>query len=152
MGENGAGKSTLGKIIGGIYTADTGVIKIEGQEVHATDPLAAQKLGIALVHQELAFCPNLSVAENLQLGTTPQKFGFVDRARLAGRAQELMGEIGVDMDEHTPGAQLTTAQEQIVQIASAVGINARIIIFDLPTRSLSVNEREHLVYLTVRLN
>ncbi len=151
MGENGAGKSTLGKIIGGIYTADTGVIKIEGQEVHATDPLAAQKLGIALVHQELAFCPNLSVAENLQLGTTPQKFGFVDRARLAGRAQELMGEIGVDMDVHTPVAQLTTGQEQMVQIAAAVGINARIIIFDEPTSSLSVNESEQLFNLIGRL-
>src|ERR1700751_5244156 len=91
MGENGAGKSTLGKIIGGIYTADAGVIKIEGQEVHPTDPLTAQKLGIDLVHQELAFCPNLSVAENLQLGTTPEKFGFVDRTLLEKRARELMG-------------------------------------------------------------
>src|SRR6202047_3008602 len=102
MGENGAGKSTLGKIIGGIYTADAGVIKIEGAEVHPTDPLSAQRLGSALVHQELAFCPNLSVAENLQLGMTPERFGFVDRALLAARARELMGEIGVAWDGH-PG-------------------------------------------------
>jgi len=151
MGENGAGKSTLGKIIGGIYTADAGVIKIEGEEVHPTDPLSAQKLGIALVHQELAFCPNLSVAENLQLGMTPEKFGFVDRARLAARARELMGEIGVDMDVHTPVAQLTTGQEQMVQIAAAVGINARIIIFDEPTSSLSVHDSEQLFRLIGRL-
>lgn len=151
MGENGAGKSTLGKIIGGIYTADAGVIKIEGQEVHPTDPLSAQKLGIALVHQELAFCPNLSVAENLQLGTTPEKFGFVDRTILARRARELMGEIGVDMDVHTPVAQLTTGQEQMVQIAAAIGINARIIIFDEPTSSLSVHDSEQLFRLIGRL-
>ena len=151
MGENGAGKSTLGKIIGGIYTADAGVIKIEGEEVHPTDPLSAQRLGIALVHQELAFCPNLSVAENLQLGMTPERFGFVDRARLAARARELMGEIGVDMDVHTPVAQLTTGQEQMVQIAAAVGINARIIIFDEPTSSLSVHDSEQLFRLIGRL-
>src|SRR6202030_241911 len=71
MGENGAGKSTLGKIIAGVYSADQGVIKIEGHEVKPTDPRIAQSLGIALVHQELAFCPNMTVAENLQLGGFP---------------------------------------------------------------------------------
>jgi ABC-type sugar transport system ATPase subunit len=151
VGENGAGKSTLGKIVAGIYVPDSGVIKIEEKEVHPTDPLTAQRLGIALVHQELAFCPNLSVAENLQLGTTPEKFGFVDRSRLTTRARELMGEIGVDMDVQTPVAQLTTGQEQMVQIAAAVGINARIIIFDEPTSSLSVHESEQLFRLIGRL-
>jgi ABC-type sugar transport system ATPase subunit len=82
MGENGAGKSTLGKIIAGVTTPDEGVIKIEGQEVRPTDPRIAQELGIALVHQELAFCPNLSVAENLQLGTLPTVSGFVNRPKL----------------------------------------------------------------------
>jgi ribose transport system ATP-binding protein len=151
MGENGAGKSTLGKIIAGIYVPEAGTIQIEDQEVHPTDPLTAQRLGIALVHQELAFCPNLSVAENLQLGTTPEKFGFVDRARLATRARDLMAEIGVDMDVQTPVAQLTTGQEQMVQIAAAVGINARIIVFDEPTSSLSVHESEQLFQLIGRL-
>ena len=151
MGENGAGKSTLGKIIAGIYTADQGTIRIEGQEVRATDPLSAQKLGIAIVHQELAFCPNLSVAENLQLGTMPTRQGFVKRGRLRERAQELMREIGVDMDVSTPVAQLTTGQEQMVQIAAAVGVNARIIIFDEPTSSLSVHESEQLFSLMRRL-
>src|SRR6516165_286004 len=103
MGENGAGKSTLGKIIAGVYTADSGVIRIEGNEVKPTDPLSAQKLGIALVHQELAFCPNLSVAENLQLGTMPVKSGFVDRAQLKDRARALMHEIAADhIDVDTP--------------------------------------------------
>jgi ABC-type sugar transport system ATPase subunit len=151
MGENGAGKSTLGKIIAGIYTPDQGTIRIEGEEVRPTDPLTAQKLGIAIVHQELAFCPNMSVAENLQLGTMPTSGGFVRRDRLRERARELMREIGVDMDVSTPVAQLTTGQEQMVQIAAAVGINARIIIFDEPTSSLSVHESEQLFSLMRRL-
>jgi ABC-type sugar transport system ATPase subunit len=151
MGENGAGKSTLGKIIAGIYTADQGTIRIEGEEVRPTDPLSAQKLGVAIVHQELAFCPNLSVAENLQLGSMPTRQGFVERGRLRDRARELMHEIGVDMDVGTPVAQLTTGQEQMVQIAAAVGVNARIIIFDEPTSSLSVHESEQLFSLMRRL-
>jgi ABC-type sugar transport system ATPase subunit len=152
MGENGAGKSTLGKIIAGVYTPDRGVIKIEGNEVRPTDPLSAQKLGIALVHQELAFCPNLSVAENLQLGTMPTKSGFVDRAQLKDRARALMHEIAADyIDVETPLEQLTTGEEQMVQIASAVGVNARIIIFDEPTSSLSVHESEQLFSLLNRL-
>jgi ABC-type sugar transport system ATPase subunit len=151
MGENGAGKSTLGKIIAGVTTPDEGVIKIEGQEVKPTDPRIAQELGIALVHQELAFCPNLSVAENLQLGTLPSVSGFVSRPRLRERARALMGEIGADIDVDTPISQLTTGQEQMIQIAAAVGINARIIIFDEPTSSLSVNESEQLFSLIRRL-
>src|SRR5215469_9954578 len=86
MGENGAGKSTLGKIVAGIYTPDRGTVRIEGQEVWPTDPLSAQRLGIAIVHQELAFCPNLSVAENLQLGSLPSKNGFVQKSRMRERA------------------------------------------------------------------
>jgi ABC-type sugar transport system ATPase subunit len=151
MGENGAGKSTLGKIIGGIYTPDQGKITIDGHEVRPTDPLTAQKLGVAIVHQELVFCPNLSIAENLQLGTMPANRGFVERGKLRERAESLMSEIGVDIDVNTLVAQLTTGQEQMVQIAAAVGINANIIIFDEPTSSLSVNETKHLFDLIGRL-
>jgi len=151
MGENGAGKSTLGKIIAGVYTADQGVIKIEGQEVKPTDPRIAQGLGIALVHQELAFCPNMTVAENLQLGGFPTKAGFMNWGKLREKARTLLHEIGADIDVDTPLAQLTTGQEQMVQIAGAVGVNARIIIFDEPTSSLSTNESEHLFELMARL-
>jgi ABC-type sugar transport system ATPase subunit len=151
MGENGAGKSTLGKIIAGVYSADQGVIKIEGQEVKPTDPRIAQSLGIALVHQELAFCPNMTVAENLQLGGFPTKAGFMDWPKLREKARALLHEIGADIDVDTPLAQLTTGQEQMVQIAGAVGVNARIIIFDEPTSSLSTNESEHLFELMARL-
>jgi ABC-type sugar transport system ATPase subunit len=151
MGENGAGKSTLGKIIAGVYSADQGVIKIEGQEVKPTDPRIAQGLGIALVHQELAFCPNMTVAENLQLGGFPTKAGFMNWGKLREKARALLHEIGADIDVDTPLAQLTTGQEQMVQIAGAVGVNARIIIFDEPTSSLSTNESEHLFELMARL-
>jgi ABC-type sugar transport system ATPase subunit len=151
MGENGAGKSTLGKIVAGVYTPDVGTITIEGKEIRPTDPRIAQELGIALVHQELAFCPNLSVAENLLLGRAPARSGFVDKPKLREKAQALMKEIEADIDVDTPLAQLTTGQEQMVQIAGAVGLNARIIIFDEPTSSLSVHESEHLFALIARL-
>src|SRR5437870_8462576 len=86
VGENGAGKSTLGKILAGVYVADEGEIQLDGQALRAPNPLAARKLGIAMVHQELAFCPNLTVAENLCLGDLPRKLGgLLDRRRL--RAQ-----------------------------------------------------------------
>jgi ABC-type sugar transport system ATPase subunit len=151
MGENGAGKSTLGKIVAGVYTPDAGTITIEGKEVRPTNPRIAQELGIALVHQELAFCPNMSVAENLLLGRAPAKSGFVDRPKLREKAQALIKEIEADIDVDVPLAQLTTGQEQMVQIAGAVGLNARIIIFDEPTSSLSVHESEHLFALIGRL-
>ena len=151
MGENGAGKSTLGKIIAGVYTPDAGTIKIEGQEVKPTDPRIATELGLALVHQELAFCPNMTVAENLLLGQMPTKNGFVQKAKLREKAKALLHEIGSDIDPDTPLAQLTTGQEQMVQIAAVVGVNARMIIFDEPTSSLSSRESEHLFELMDRL-
>jgi ABC-type sugar transport system ATPase subunit len=151
MGENGAGKSTLGKIIAGVYTPDKGVIKLDGQEVKPTDPRIAQELGLAIVHQELAFCPNMTVAENLMLGSMPAKAGFVNWNKLRDRAKALLLEIGSDIDPDTPLAQLTTGQEQMVQIASCVGTNAKMIIFDEPTSSLSTRESEHLFELMERL-
>jgi len=151
MGENGAGKSTLGKIIAGVYTPDKGVVKLEGQEVKPTDPRIAQQLGLAIVHQELAFCPNMTVAENLMLGTMPAHAGFVNWSKLRDRAKALLHEIGSDIDPHTPLEQLTTGQEQMVQIASCVGTNAKMIIFDEPTSSLSTRESEHLFELMGRL-
>ncbi|HYY28043.1 MAG TPA: sugar ABC transporter ATP-binding protein [Chthoniobacterales bacterium] len=151
MGENGAGKSTLGKIIAGVYTPDKGVIKLDGQEVKPTDPRVAQQLGLAIVHQELAFCPNMTVAENLMLGTMPANAGFVNWSKLRDRAKALLHEIGSDIDPDMPLEQLTTGQEQMVQIASCVGTNAKMIIFDEPTSSLSTRESEHLFELMGRL-
>src|SRR5438067_7262845 len=125
VGENGAGKSTLGKILAGVYVTDEGEIQLDGKPVHAPDPLAARKLGIAMVHQELAFCPNLSVAENLCLGDLPRRAGFVRRAQMRERARAMLREIEADLDVDQPIGELSTGQEQIVQIAAAVGTSAQ---------------------------
>jgi ABC-type sugar transport system ATPase subunit len=151
MGENGAGKSTLGKILAGVYNADSGEILLEGRPIHPANPLVARELGIAMVHQELAFCPNLTVAENLCLGNLPRRAGWVDRARMRAQARTMLQEIEVDIDETAPIATLSTAQEQLVQIAAAVGTGARIIVMDEPTSSLSAHESEHLFDLIAQL-
>ncbi|HZV35190.1 MAG TPA: sugar ABC transporter ATP-binding protein [Verrucomicrobiae bacterium] len=151
IGENGAGKSTLGKILAGVYTADEGEILLDGQPIHADTPLAARRLGIAMVHQELAFCPNLSVAENLCLGDLPRKAGWLDRRKMREQARAMLAEIETDIDVDVPISQLTTGQEQLIQIAAALGTQARIIVMDEPTSSLSVKESENLFQLLGRL-
>src|SRR6266699_3081209 len=151
VGENGAGKSTLGKILAGVYVADAGEMQLDGKPVHAPAPLAARKLGIAMVHQELAFCPNLSVAENLCLGDLPRQAGWLDRRRMREQARAMLGEIEADLDVDRPISQLSTGQEQMVQIAAALGTKAQVIIMDEPTSSLSVRESEHLFELLAKL-
>ena len=151
MGENGAGKSTLGKILSGVYTADSGEIRLEGRVVDPVDPLAARALGIAMVHQELAFCPELSIAENLCLGALPGKAGWLDRGALRAEARRMLAGVGADFDVDRPIGDLTTGQEQLVQIAAAVGTGARVLVFDEPTSSLSVAESEHLFRLLADL-
>ncbi|HEV2292526.1 MAG TPA: sugar ABC transporter ATP-binding protein [Tepidisphaeraceae bacterium] len=149
MGENGAGKSTLGKILAGIYKPDDGRIFIKGKEVKLASPADALKAGVGMVHQELAFCPELSVAENLCMGIYPRRLGlFLDRKSMRQRASELLARIGVTtMDLDRPMRELTTAQEQLVQIAAAVGTDARVIVFDEPTSSLSEVDAQHLLAL-----
>ncbi len=144
MGENGAGKSTLGKIVAGIYQPDAGRLLIDGQPVRFRAPLDAAAAGVAIVHQELAFCPNLSVAENLFLGRMPSRRGLVDRRRMHDEARRMLDAVGLSLSPDTPMELLSTAQEQLVQIAAAVGRNARIIIMDEPTSSLSGVETERL--------
>jgi len=152
IGENGAGKSTLGKILAGILTADAGTVLLEGRPIAPDSPLAARALGIAMVHQELAFCPNLSVAENLCLGDLPtRRGGWVDRAALHQRARALLAEIGADLDPARLVGSLSTAQEQLVQIAAAVGTGARVIVMDEPSSSLSAGETHELFRLVRRL-
>ena len=151
IGENGAGKSTLGKILAGVYTADEGEIRLENKIIHPTNPLAARKLGIAMVHQELAFCPNLTVAENLCLGDLPNAAGWVNHNRMRDQARAMLHEIGAELDVDQPMSRLSTGQEQMVQIAAAVGVQAQIIVMDEPTSSLSVSESEHLFTLLGKL-
>ncbi len=151
VGENGAGKSTLGKILAGVETADAGEIRLDGKLIQPGTPLAARQLGIAMVHQELAFCPNLTVAENLCLGDFPRRLGWVDRAKMREKARAMLAEIEADLDLDAPMSRLSTAQEQIVQVAAALGVNAQVIVMDEPTSSLSVAESEHLFHLLAQL-
>jgi ABC-type sugar transport system ATPase subunit len=151
IGENGAGKSTLGKILSGVYVADSGEILLDGQTILAPNPLAARKLGIAMVHQELAFCPNLTVAENLCLGALPNRGGWLDRGEMRRQARAMLDQIEANIDVDLPISLLSTGQEQLVQIAAALGTNAQVIVMDEPTSSLSVRESEYLFTLLAKL-
>ena len=150
-GENGAGKSTLGKILAGIHTPDSGRLFIHGREVHFASPRDALAAGVGMVHQELAFCDNLSVAENLCLGSLPSRGGILDRKAMAERAESMLAEIGTTLDVWRRVGSLTIAQQQMVQIAMAVSGGARVIIFDEPTSSLSQTEADRLYALIGRL-
>jgi ABC-type sugar transport system ATPase subunit len=150
-GENGAGKSTLGKILAGIHSPDAGRIVLFGQPVAFSGPEQALAAGVGMVHQELAFCENLSVAENLCLGSLPASRGFVDRTEMRQRAERMLAAIDADIDVRARVGALTTGQQQMLQIASAVGTGARVIVFDEPTSSLSQHEADKLYELIGRL-
>lgn len=150
-GENGAGKSTLGKLLSGIDRPDEGTIEVDGRAVRFNSPADALAAGVAMVHQELASCSNLSVAENLCLGKLPARWTFVDRGAMHARAVELLADIGAEIDTAKPMSSLSVAEQQLVQIASAVGSGARVIVFDEPTSSLSEGEAARLYDLIPRL-
>jgi ABC-type sugar transport system ATPase subunit len=150
-GENGAGKSTLGKILAGIYAPDEGRLFVNDREMRFAGPRDAFAAGVGMVHQELAFCENLSVAENLCLGALPVSRGLVDRRAVARRAREMLAAIGAELDVTRRLGELPIAQQQVVQIAVAVGGGARIIVFDEPTSSLSQVEAERLYELIAQL-
>jgi ABC-type sugar transport system ATPase subunit len=156
-GENGAGKSTLGKMLAGIHTVDEGQLRLHGQAVRLTSPADARAAGVGMVHQELAFAENLSIAENLCLGALPRRLGFVDRGQVAARARAMLEAIGADggpgstLDVRRPVGALTVGEQQVVQIAGAVGSGARVIVFDEPTSSLSEREVQRLFGLIDRL-
>jgi ABC-type sugar transport system ATPase subunit len=150
-GENGAGKSTLGKLLAGIDTPDSGTIEIDGRTVRFDNPGDALAAGVAMVHQELASCANLSVAENLCLGNIPSRWTFVDRERMRVRAGTLLADVGAEIDATRAMSSLSVAEQQLVQIASAVGSGARVIVFDEPTSSLSEAEAARFYDLIPRL-
>ncbi len=151
VGENGAGKSTLGKILAGIFPHDEGEIWIDGRPVRFTEPRDALRIGIGIVHQEMVFCENLSVAENLCLGTLPTRGSFVSRRLMDTRARQMLTTIEADIDVRLPISALSIGQRQLVQIAAAIGSGARVLIFDEPTSSLSHVEVERLFEQIERL-
>jgi len=121
-GENGAGKSTLGKVLAGIHSPDAGKLFVRGREVRFDSPRDAFAAGVGMVHQELAYCGNMTVAENLLLGNLPRRRGFVDRGSLERRAHEMLAEIGAppELDVRAPMSELRIAQQQL-GMARAVG-------------------------------
>jgi ABC-type sugar transport system ATPase subunit len=150
-GENGAGKSTLGKIVGGVYAPDSGELEIFGRAARFANPAEALAAGIGMVHQELAFCDNLSVAENLCLESLPRTGLFLSRPQMYRRAAEMLAAIDADIEVRRTVASLSIGQQQMLQIAAAVGRGARVIVFDEPTSSLSQHEAEKLYALIARL-
>jgi ABC-type sugar transport system ATPase subunit len=137
VGENGAGKSTLVKILSGVYPADAGTILIEGNEVHPHNPHHAQALGVSIIYQEFNLFPNLSVDENIFIGREPHSVGFVQRRMMRNRAMSLLDKLNVGLDPRATVRNLSVAQQQMVEIAKALSLNARIVIMDEPTSALS---------------
>ena len=144
LGENGAGKSTLLKILGGQYRPDGGRLLLGGQECHFGSAADAIAQGIAVIHQELQYVPELTVAENVLLGRLPQRFGFVDKRAARKLVAERLAALGVDLDPDARLVDLSIAQRQMVEICKAVLQDAQVIAFDEPTSSLSHKDSEVL--------
>ncbi len=146
LGENGAGKSTLIKVLGGIHRADTGTVLIDGAQQSVRGVADADRLGVRIIHQELSLASNLSVAENIWLGREPGRWGLLDRRAMESAAENLVARLGMkeirDVRETVSG--LSVASRQLVEIARALATEARILVLDEPTSSLSESETENL--------
>lgn len=152
LGENGAGKSTFAKILAGVHRPTRGTIALNGEQVEVPNPVAAQKLGITLIHQEPISFPDLSVAENLVIGAAEDGwFGRVPWAEMTREARRLMDLLGVRIDVTRPMRGLSIADQQMVEIARALASNSRLIIMDEPTAPLTPREVETLFSIARRL-
>ena len=147
MGENGAGKSTLMKILSGAYKRDSGNIYINGEQVEILNPKHSQNLGIAIIYQELNLIKRVTVAENIFLGRYPKKAGVVQWKQMIQDAQELFDSFEIDLDASAGLSSLSIAQQQIVEIIKAVSIDAKVVIMDEPTSSLTTRETEVLFHI-----
>lgn len=150
MGENGAGKSTLMNVLGGVFPADSGEIYISGEQVQIHSVHESQELGVAFIHQELALEPYLTIGENLFLGREMKnKFGMVSKDKMAEAARPFLERVGLDVDPNETVGSLSLGQQQMVEIAKSFSLNAKILILDEPTSSLS--EREvNVLFKTVK--
>ncbi len=151
IGENGAGKSTLMNILGGIFPPSGGRILIDGTEVSIHDSKAAEQLGISFVHQELNLLDNIDIAGNIFLGREPKRYGCIDQRRLHELSKPLLENLGLAIDPHTSVALLTNGQKQLVEIAKALSMDAKILILDEPTSSLTLQETDTLLDLVKKL-
>jgi simple sugar transport system ATP-binding protein len=151
MGENGAGKSTLIKVLTGVYPLDAGSMLLEGQAVKPASPMQAEAMGISTVYQEVNLIPHLSVAENICLGRQPTRLGTIRWGLMARRAEAAMARLALAIDVKRQVSGYSIAIQQMVSIARALDISARVLILDEPTSSLDENEVEQLFALMRRL-
>jgi len=154
VGENGAGKSTLMNIVSGVIRPDAGKMYMAGKEVHFSCPNEAQAAGIGFVHQELALCHDLSVGNNIFISHLPNKHGFVNTEVLNRKSREIIGKFGKSgqgIDPAAPVSSLSVAQQQIVEIAKALSMDCRVLIFDEPTSSLNEEEAAELFAVIKKL-
>ncbi len=147
VGENGAGKSTLMKILAGADTMDTGEIFLYGKPVTIDSPLRAQEWGISIIYQEFNLVPQLGAAENIFLGREPTCFGFVHFQQEKKQAEQLLERLGISLDLETPIQNLSIAQQQMVEIAKAISVDARVIAMDEPSATLTTHELQNLFSL-----
>ncbi len=151
MGENGAGKSTLMKCLFGIYKKDEGKISIEGKEVNFTNPRNALDNGVAMVHQELNQVLRRNVMENLWLGRFPMKAGFIEHKKMYNDTKQVFQELEIDVDPREIIGELSVSRRQMVEIAKAVSYNAKVLVLDEPTSSLTDSEVNHLFRIMKKL-
>ena len=152
MGQNGAGKSTLIKLLTGVERSDGGRIVLDGRDIAPATPLEAQREGISTVYQEVNLCPNLSVAENICAGRYPRRrWGGIDWTRAREEARTLLRELNLDIDVDLPLASYPVAVQQMVAIARALGVSAKVLILDEPTSSLDEGEVRELFRVMRRL-
>lgn len=152
MGENGAGKSTLMKVLSGVYQPDAGIIKVDGKPIAITKPADARAAGISLIYQELSVATNLTVAENVFLGSEPKTpWGMADTAEMNRRTEEVLRSLDAPFSATTPARKLSIAQQQQVEIARALIHRGRILIMDEPTAALSDRETDALFKIVRKL-
>ncbi|WP_308294810.1 sugar ABC transporter ATP-binding protein [Streptomyces sp. JJ66] len=151
LGENGAGKSTLIRLLAGAHRPDAGRLLVDGSPVRVHGARDAARLGIATIHQELHLAPDLTVAENLFLGRPPRRFGLVDRARMEADAADLLARVGLAVSPRARVRELGVARMQLVEIAKALSLRARVLVMDEPTAVLTGGETERLFALVRRL-
>ena len=151
MGENGAGKSTLVKVLTGVYPRDGGTVRLNGEEINPRTPKEAQECGISTVYQEVNLCTNLTVAENIFIGREPKKYGLIDWKEINRRSKELLKKLSVDIDVTKSLDHYPVAIQQMVAIARAVDVDAKILILDEPTSSLDEGETARLFKIVRQL-
>lgn len=151
LGENGAGKSTLVKILSGVYTRDSGTLEIFGKQYGDLNTKLAQEVGVAIIHQELNMCPHLTVAENMFLGREIVNGFITDTRRMEKEAAKILSDLNIEIDPSEMVGNLAVSKQQMVEIAKALSVKAKILIMDEPTSALTANEIRELFRIIKQL-